>query len=132
MKFLSNAGEYLLSLLLTLGAFLFGDFDGLMTALITVIFIDFATGIAVAAVLKKISSQISAKGFVRKFLMLLIVALAHILDVYVVGGGNKLQIAATLYYILNEGVSILENCAMLGLPVPKKITDTLAQLRKGE
>jgi toxin secretion/phage lysis holin len=64
--------------------------------------------------------------------MLLVVALGHILDVYVIGGGDKIQVAATLYYILNEGVSIMENCASLGLPVPQKITEVLSQLRKGE
>jgi toxin secretion/phage lysis holin len=129
-EFIIKAPEYIISGILTLGAFLFGSFNGLMVALVTVIFIDLATGVGVAVVYRKLSSKIGSKGFVKKFLMLLIVALAHILDTYVVGGGDKLQIAATLYYILNEGVSILENCAELGLPVPTKLTDVLSQLRE--
>jgi toxin secretion/phage lysis holin len=131
-RYLLRAWEYILSLFLTAGTFLFGDFNGLMAALLGVIFIDLATGIAVAVANKKLSSEAGAKGFARKFLMLLVVALGHILDVYVIGGGDKIQVAATLYYILNEGVSIMENCASLGLPVPQKITEVLSQLKKGE
>jgi toxin secretion/phage lysis holin len=129
---LIKTSDYILSGLLTVGTFLFGGISGLMVALLAVIFIDLVTGVGVAVAERRLSSSIGAKGFIRKFLMLLIVALGHILDSYVIGGGDKLQIAATLYYIVNEGMSILENCAVLGLPVPKKLTDVLIQLRKQE
>jgi toxin secretion/phage lysis holin len=62
--------------------------------------------------------------------MLLVVALGHILDVYVVKSGDMVRDLATIFYIANEGISILENCAGLGLPVPKKIADILVQLKK--
>jgi toxin secretion/phage lysis holin len=121
--------NYIICGILTVATFLFGEFDGIMTALIIVIFIDLITGITVAFVEKKVSSEVCTKGFARKFLMLLIVALGHVLDMYIIGSGNALKVAAALYYIICESVSIIENCAALGLPVPKKLKDVLEQLK---
>ncbi|MDR0903126.1 MAG: phage holin family protein [Ruminococcus sp.] len=111
--------------------FLFGGFSGLITALIVFIAVDYVSGLASAIMAKRLSSEVGAKGIAKKIVMLLIVALGHILDVYVVKAGDTVRDLATVFYIANEGISILENCANLGLPVPKKVTEVLEQLKKG-
>lgn len=60
--------------------------------------------------------------------MFLLVGIANILDVYVIGTGSVLRTAIVFFYISNEGVSLLENAGRLGLPIPQKMKDVLAQL----
>ena len=68
------------------------------------------------------------KGICRKVLIFLLVGIANILDVQVIGTGSVLRTAVIFFYLSNEGVSLLENAAHLGLPVPEKMKDILAQL----
>ena len=121
-----------LAAVLTLGAFLFGKWEGLMLALIGFIVFDYITGVIVAVVNKELSSEIGAKGIAKKFLMLLIVAVANIVDVNVIGEGSALKTVAILFYITNECISIIENAALLGVPVPEKLVDVLKQLKDKE
>jgi toxin secretion/phage lysis holin len=122
--------QSIISIFFGILTFLFGGFSGLLVALVVFIAVDYLSGIAAAVARKQISSEIGAKGIAKKIIMLLIVALGHILDIYVVKSGDMIRDLATIFYIANEGISILENCGALGLPVPKKIADILAQLRK--
>lgn len=110
--------------------FLFGELDGLMVALIAFICLDYVTGVIVGAVKHKLSSQTSFTGLVKKALILVIVAVAHIVDQQILGGENSVfRSAACCLYIANEGLSILENCGKLGVPYPKKLKQILEQLR---
>jgi toxin secretion/phage lysis holin len=77
---------------------------------------------------KKLSSATGFKGICRKVLIFLLVGIAHILDVNIIGSGSVLRTAAVFFYISNEGVSIMENAAHLGLPVPIKLKEVLEQL----
>ena len=54
--------------------------------------------------------------------------IANILDVSVIGTGSVLRTAVIFFYLSNEGVSLLENAAHLGLPIPEKLKDILEQL----
>ena len=54
--------------------------------------------------------------------------IAHVLDVNVIATGSVLRTAVIFFYLSNEGVSLLENAAHLGLPVPEKLKDVLEQL----
>ena len=73
------------------------------------------------------------KGICRKVLIFLLVGIANVLDVNVIGTGSVLRTAVIFFYISNEGVSLLENAAHLGLPVPDKMKAVLEQLHnKGE
>lgn len=109
--------------------FLFGELDGLLIALITFICLDYLTGIIVGAVRHKLNSAISFKGLAKKALILVIVAVAHIIDTQVLGGSSSVfRSAACGLYIANEGLSILENSGKLGLPLPKKLKSVLEQL----
>ena len=110
--------------------FLFGELDGLFYALIAMVTLDFGTGFLGALVIKKnASSQVGFKGIVKKVYMFAIVALAHIIDIQVVGGGGVLRSAVISFFIANEALSILENAGSLGLPIPKKLLRALEQLR---
>ena len=77
---------------------------------------------------KNLSSEVGFKGICRKVLIFLLVGIANVLDVQVIGTGSVLRTAVIFFYISNEGVSLLENAAHLGLPVPEKIKLVLEQL----
>ena len=110
-----------------LGYFL-GGCDGLLYALIAFVVIDYITVAMCAVADKKLSSTVGFKGICRKVLIFLLVGIANVLDVQVIGTGSVLRTAVIFFYISNEGVSLLENAAHLGLPVPEKIKIVLEQL----
>ena len=110
-----------------LGWFL-GGCDGLLIALVVFVAIDYVTGVMCAVSDKKLSSEVGFKGICRKVLIFLLVGIANILDVQVIGTGSVLRTAVIFFYLSNEGVSLLENAAHLGLPVPEKMKEILEQL----
>ncbi len=110
-----------------LGWFL-GGCDGLLYALIAFVVIDYITGVMCAIVDKKLSSAVGFKGICKKVLIFALVGGGHILDAFVIGSGSVLRTAIIFFYLSNEGVSLVENCAHLGLPVPQKLKDVLEQL----
>ena len=112
-----------------LGYFL-GGCDGLLYALLAFVVIDYITGVMCAISDKALSSEVGFRGICRKVLILLLVGIANILDVHVIGTGSVLRTAVIFFYISNEGVSLLENAAHLGLPVPQKIKAVLEQLHE--
>ena len=112
-----------------LGWFLGGS-DGLLFALIAFVVIDYITGVMCAISDKKLSSAVGFKGICRKVLIFALVSGGHILDTRVIGAGSVLRTAVIFFYLSNEGISLLENAAHLGLPVPKKLKDVLEQLHK--
>lgn len=106
----------------------FGEMDGFFYALIAFVVIDYLTGVMCAIIDKTLSSNVGFKGICRKVLIFLLVGIANIVDVQVIGTGSVLRTAVIFFYLSNEGVSLLENAAHLGLPVPEKMKDILAQL----
>ena len=105
-----------------------GGCDGLLLALVAFAAADYLTGVMYAVSDKVLSSNVGFKGICRKVLIFLLVGIANILDVHVIGTGSVLRTAVIFFYISNEGVSLLENAAHLGLPVPGKIKAVLEQL----
>ena len=112
-----------------LGWFL-GGFDGFLYALIAFTVIDYITGVMCAITDKKLSSSVGFKGICRKVLIFTLVGIGNIVDVYVLGQGGVLRTAVIFFYLSNEGVSILENSAHLGLPIPEKLKEVLEQLHE--
>ena len=110
-----------------LGWFL-GGCDGLLYALVAFVAVDYVTGVLCAVADRKLSSEVGFKGIAKKALIFLLVGMANVLDVQVIGSGCVLRTAVIFFYISNEGVSLVENAARLGLPVPEKLKDVLAQL----
>ena len=110
-----------------LGYFL-GGCDGLLIALVVFTVVDYITGLMCAISDRKLSSEVGFRGICRKVLIFFLVGVANILDMEVIGTGSVLRTAIIFFYLSNEGVSLLENAAHLGLPIPKKLKDVLAQL----
>lgn len=114
-----------------LGWFL-GGLDGFMYALIAFVAIDYITGVMVAIVEKKLSSEIGFRGIFKKILIFVLVGIGHIIDSNVIQTGSVVRTAVIFFYLSNEGISILENSSKIGLPIPKKLRDVLEQINKGE
>ena len=110
-----------------LGYFL-GGMDGLMIALIVFMVLDYITGLMCAVIDKKLSSAVGFKGIFKKVLIFALVGIGHILDTRVIGSGSVMRTAVIFFYLSNEGVSLLENAAYLGLPIPQKLKSVLEQL----
>lgn len=132
MKKVWNLMQILFSGLGGFMGYFLGGCDGLIFSLLIFISIDYVTGVMCAIVEKTLSSDVGFKGICRKVLIFLLVGVVHILDLHVVKTGSVLRSAVVFFYLSNEGVSILENAAHLGLPVPKKVKDVLEQLHDKE
>ena len=109
-----------------------GGVDGLMTALLIFMVLDYITGLMCAIADKKLSSAVGFKGICKKVLILMLVGVANVVDIHIVGTGSALRSAVICFYLSNEGLSLLENAAHIGLPIPDKMKDVLAQLHGRE
>jgi toxin secretion/phage lysis holin len=106
-----------------------GGLDGFLYALIAFVVVDYLTGVLRAIVEKKLSSRVGAQGIAKKVALFLVVGIGHLVDAYVLGGSSAaIRTAVIFFYIANEGVSLLENATAIGLPVPDKLRNVLAQL----
>lgn len=111
-----------------LGWFL-GDIDGLLIALVVLAVVDYITGVMVAISKRQLSSAVGFVGICRKVLMFALVGIGNIIDVRIICSGAVLRTAVLCFYLANEGISIIENASLLGLPVPKKLQSILQQLK---
>lgn len=111
-----------------LGYFL-GGLDGFLYALVTFVVIDYVTGMMLATIEKKLSSAIGFRGIFKKVLIFCLVGIGHMVDLHLIQNGSVIRTAVIFFYISNEGISILENTARIGLPVPEKLKELLAQLK---
>ena len=105
-----------------------GGMDGMLIALIVLMSLDYISGIMCAVIDKKLSSAIGFRGICKKVLILMLVGVAKIVDLHVVGTGSALRGAVICFYMSNEGLSLLENAAYIGLPIPDKLREILEQL----
>lgn len=107
-----------------------GCFDSLLTTLIIFITMDYITGVMKAITNRKLSSEIGFKGIFKKVLIIFMVAIATALDNLLNNSGIRYLVI--IFYIVNEGISIIENASKLGLPIPDKVKDTLELLKDKE
>lgn len=114
-----------------LGYFL-GGFDGFLIALTTFVVIDYLTGVMVAIVQRKLSSEVGFRGICKKVLIFTLVAVGHIIDTQLLKDGSVIRTAVIFFYLSNEGISILENAALIGLPIPEKLKTVLEQLKEDD
>lgn len=113
----------------TICSFCFGDVDVFLTTLIAMLVIDYITGITAAYINSELNSQIGLKGIIKKVLRLIIVAAAVQVD-RVTGAHGYIRNTVILFFIANEGISILENAGKCGIPIPKKFLEVLEQLQE--
>lgn len=111
---------------------LLGGVDGFLYTLIAFSVLDYITGVIAAGVEKKLDSNVGFKGIARKIAIFIVVALGHLVDREILGDSAVLRTAAIFFYLSNEGLSILENIARIGLPVPEKLREVLAQLKENK
>lgn len=109
-----------------------GGWDGFLYALITFVAIDYLTGVMVAILNKRLSSEVGTRGIFKKVLIFALVAIGHMVDTQVLSNGSAIRTAVIFFYLSNEGISILENTARIGLPIPEKLKVVLSQLSKEE
>lgn len=112
-----------------IGYFL-GGWDCFLYALLAFVVIDYITGIMVAVLEKRLSSEVGFRGIFKKVLIFSLVAVGHIIDSKLIQNGGAIRTAVIFFYLSNEGISILENTAKIGLPIPEKLRDILEQLNK--
>ncbi|AYE35702.1 phage holin family protein [Clostridium septicum] len=111
---------------------LFGTWDIALISLIAFMILDYVTGVLRAYVNKDVSSSVGLKGIARKAVIFIVLIVAVILDRLLNTGTWVFRTLICYFYIANEGISLLENCAGLGLPIPEKLKDALVQLKDGE
>jgi len=107
-----------------------GGLDGFLYALVVFVSVDYLSGLMLAITERKISSHVGFRGIFRKILIFALVGIGNVIDVYVIKNGSPVRTACIFFYIGNEGISILENVAKIGLPVPEKLKNILEQINE--
>ena len=109
-------------------SFVFGDWDVALQCLVIAIAIDYISGIIKAFINKELSSKIGVKGLLKKVGVLLIVALATLID-KITGESGMVRTLVIYYFVANEGLSVIENLGEAGLPIPDVIKKALKSLK---
>ena len=130
MKQFVETMQYVISGIGGFAGWFLGGVDGFLYALLVFVVVDYLTGLMAAYIQKKISSEVGFRGICRKVAIFCLVGIAHILDAQVIKTGSVLRTAIVFFYLSNEGISILENITIIGLPVPQKLKDVLEQIRE--
>lgn len=130
MEKILEISKYLVALIGTGFTWLFGAWDLALTILIVFMVFDYITGVLKGYVLKELSSDVGLKGLARKAVILIVLIIAVCLDRLLNTGHWVFRTLVCYFYIANEGLSLIENCAALGAPVPSQITDALTQLKE--
>lgn len=122
----------IMSVILTTFIYLLGGVDVALQCLLIMIILDYISGIASAIYNKNIDSKIGLKGILKKFMYLVIVCVSVIID-KIVGNTGVVRTIVIYFFVANDGLSIIENMGKMGIPLPKKLIDTLNQLKnKGD
>ena len=109
-------------------AAIFGRWDSILWALLVIMVLDCLTGVIKAIYTKTMSSEIGFKGLLKKITILIIVALSNVLQ-QITGDNVAIREIVIMFYVANEGISVLENVAVIYPPMPKAIKDILLQIR---
>lgn len=111
---------------------LFGAWDKALAILILFMVLDYLTGVIRGYINKELSSDVGLKGIARKAVIFVVLIVAVALDRLLATGNWVFRTLVCYFYIANEGLSLIENCGSLGLPIPSKLKEALAQLKDGE
>lgn len=126
MKLISALKLGLTTIIGAIGWFI-GGYDTMMIALLLFMVIDYLSGIMCAVINKKLSSEVGFKGIFKKIMIILLVGITNLLGLATNIEGLRYIVIS--FYLANEGISIIENASILGLPVPEKVKDVLEQLK---
>lgn len=129
---MKNVLSNVLSVIFTTFVYLLGGFDVALQSLLIVIVIDYITGVSSAIYNKKLSSKVGLKGIIKKFCYLCIVALSVVID-NLLGQSGMIRSLVIYFFVANDGLSIIENMADMNIKLPKKLIESLEQIKnKGE
>lgn len=123
-----EGGKLLITTIGTVITWLLGSWDTDLIVLIAFMAIDYVIGIIKAHTRKELSSDLGLHGIARKFLIILVLIVAVLLDRLLNTGNWVIRKFACYFYIANEGISILESAVILGVKVPKQLREALIQL----
>ena len=113
-----------------IAAYIWGGWDPLIIVLVAMVSIDYITGVINAGLQHGLSSQVGFKGLLKKIVIFMIVAVGTLIDRIIPATNAAVRTAVCMYYIANEGLSILENAAEMGLPLPSALKKVLGQIRR--
>jgi toxin secretion/phage lysis holin len=111
-----------------LTAQLFGEYTSALNTLLMLMVLDYASGVLAAYINPglALNSQKGFKGIARKLFIFILVTVAYSIDSHL--GTHEICTMTTFFYIANEGLSIIENAAKAGVPIPATLRNTLEQL----
>ena len=132
MKKMAKIFNSTVAVVATFFTYLFGGWDAAIGILIVFMCLDYATGVIVAYQNNLLDSEVGFKGLVKKFMILVILIVAVMLDRLMNTGTWVFRTLVCYFYIANEGISLLENVSNLGVKIPDKLKDALVQLNKDE
>lgn len=124
--------KYIVAVIGTYFTWLFGAWDLALEVLVLFMVLDYITGLLRGYINKELSSDVGLKGIARKTVIFIVLIVAVALDRLLNTGNWLFRTMICYFYIANEGLSLLENCGSLGLPIPQKMLEALAQLKDGE
>lgn len=119
----------IISLIVSSLVFALGGIDISLQCLIGAIILDYISGMIKAYILKELSSKIGFKGILKKIGILLIIILSVFMD-KIAGNTGAIRTLVIYYFVANEGLSIIENLSMAGVPIPKRLKKALKELKK--
>lgn len=125
-------GKIILAFSGTTLSWLFGAWDTPIKILVAFIILDYILGVLKAVINKEVSSSVGAKGIAKKGIIFIILIVAVLLDRLLNLPSNIFRSLVAYFYIANEGISLIENCVAMGVPVPAKLKDILVQLKEGK
>ena len=132
MKELVNTIQMIVAVLGGYIGYFLGGWDGFLYALVAFVVIDYITGLMVAVLETRLSSEVGFRGIFKKVVLFSLVSVGHIIDSRLIQSEGVIRTAVIFFYLSNEGISILENTAKIGLPIPEKLKAVLEQLNQEE
>lgn len=129
---MQNVAKTIIAVLGTVAGYLWGPWDVFLELLLVFVALDYITGFVCAAIHHRLSSEVGFKGLARKVLIFAVIAVASMIERIIPGANSAIRSATCCFYIANEGLSILENVAQMGVPFPKSIKKMLVQLKKDD
>lgn len=132
MKFMEKYFNGIVAIVATFFTYLFGSFDLALQVLVVFMILDYLTGVLYAFLTNQLNSEVGFKGLVKKLMILVVLIIAVMLDRILGVNGWPFRTLVCYFYIANEGISLLENVANIGIPIPNKIRNALEQLNKDD
>lgn len=128
MKKMEKIFNSCVAVIATFLTYIFGTWDAAIGVLIVLMVLDYITGVLNGYLTKTLNSEVGFKGLLKKFLILVVMIIAVMLDRLMNTGDWIFRTLVCYFYIANEGISLLENISLMGVPIPNKLKDALEQL----